>query len=163
MTPLEIAELFHETYERLAPDFGYLTRDETKVFDPESKNGKLMIAVCGQVARIMCSSVGIEDKNGKAIHEGHILRTMVKRVGGCSGNWYRKTNKNHGPCHLDLTVVWNDKYLKYDLVPDKVQLAELKAPKGKEVYDQEVSYPTDFCYMDFYGRDYEIVGQKEME
>jgi hypothetical protein len=49
MTNLELAILFHETYERLAPSFGYETRPDTKAFDPESKNGRLMIAVVGEV------------------------------------------------------------------------------------------------------------------
>ena len=44
-----MAEKFHEKYERLAPLFGYETRDETKLFDPESPNGKLMIAVCSEI------------------------------------------------------------------------------------------------------------------
>jgi hypothetical protein len=43
-----IAKFFHYTYERLAPDFGYETRPDTKQFDAESPNGKLMIAVCGE-------------------------------------------------------------------------------------------------------------------
>lgn len=43
------AKLFHNTYEQLAPSFGYETRTDTKVFDPESKNGKLMIEVCNRV------------------------------------------------------------------------------------------------------------------
>lgn len=41
-----LALLFHETYETLAPSFGYETRKETRAFDAESPNGKLMIAVC---------------------------------------------------------------------------------------------------------------------
>jgi hypothetical protein len=49
MNSLELAILFHETYERLAPSFGYETRTDTRVFDPESKNGKLMVAVCGEL------------------------------------------------------------------------------------------------------------------
>lgn len=49
MTPLELATLFHETYERLAPDFGYETRQDTKQFDKNSKNGKLMVAVCFEI------------------------------------------------------------------------------------------------------------------
>jgi hypothetical protein len=49
MTDLELAILFHETYERLAPSFGYETRTDTRVFDLESKNGKLMVAVCGEL------------------------------------------------------------------------------------------------------------------
>jgi hypothetical protein len=40
-----LAERFHEAYERLAPQYGYTTRPETRKFDPESSNGKLMIAV----------------------------------------------------------------------------------------------------------------------
>lgn len=46
---LEIAKKFHETYERLAPSFGYETRKDTKAFDPDSPNGKLMTAVCQEV------------------------------------------------------------------------------------------------------------------
>ena len=46
---MEMAIKFHETYERLAPQFGYETRSDTKAFDAESPNGKLMIAVCGEV------------------------------------------------------------------------------------------------------------------
>lgn len=45
----DIAQFFHYTYERLAPQFGYETRVDTKQFDPESANGKLMIAVCSVV------------------------------------------------------------------------------------------------------------------
>jgi len=44
-----LARRFHEAYERLAPSFGYETRKETRAFDPESANGKLMIAVCAEL------------------------------------------------------------------------------------------------------------------
>ena len=46
-----LAEQFHEIYERLAPSFGYETRNETRQFDPSTPNGQLMIAVCGEIAR----------------------------------------------------------------------------------------------------------------
>lgn len=42
----EVAMRFHDTYERLAPTFGYHTRVETRQFNPDSPNGRLMIAVC---------------------------------------------------------------------------------------------------------------------
>ena len=45
----ELARKFHDTYERLAPLYGYETRKETREFDPKTANGKLMIAVCGEV------------------------------------------------------------------------------------------------------------------
>lgn len=45
----KLAMLFHNTYESLAPKYGYKTRLETRVFDKESDNGKLMIAVCEKI------------------------------------------------------------------------------------------------------------------
>ena len=49
MTPIELAKRFHDTYEELAPSFGYETRQETKVFDPETANGRLMIATSARI------------------------------------------------------------------------------------------------------------------
>lgn len=47
MSPGEyLARVFHQFYEEMAPDLGYQPRPETRQFDPESANGKLMIAVC---------------------------------------------------------------------------------------------------------------------
>tara|TARA_R110000772_G_C13310282_1_gene440306 strand:+ start:36726 stop:37445 length:720 start_codon:yes stop_codon:yes gene_type:complete len=47
-----LARKFHETYERLAPDFGYETRKESAVAwdDVPEKNKQLMIAVCNEIA-----------------------------------------------------------------------------------------------------------------
>jgi len=44
-----VARKLHDAYEKLAPEFGYETRKDTKKFDPESPNGKLMIRVMEQV------------------------------------------------------------------------------------------------------------------
>ncbi len=46
----QLARRFHEVYERLAPSFGYETRAETRDFDPTTPNGRLMIAVCEELA-----------------------------------------------------------------------------------------------------------------
>jgi len=47
----ELAQLFHETYERLAPAFGYRTREESAVPWDEVPDGNrsLMIAVAREV------------------------------------------------------------------------------------------------------------------
>jgi len=45
----QLARKFHDSYERLAPSFGYETRQETRDFDPTTPNGRLMIAVCGEI------------------------------------------------------------------------------------------------------------------
>ena len=44
-----MAKKFHEYYEELAPSFDYETRKDTRLFDPNSPNGKLMIAVAEKV------------------------------------------------------------------------------------------------------------------
>lgn len=51
MAPEELAQKFHETYERLAPDFGYKTREASAVpwKDVPEQNKKLMIAVCTEI------------------------------------------------------------------------------------------------------------------
>ena len=54
-----LATLFHDTYERLAPEFGYATRENTKVFDQNSANGKLMIAVCKVILKSLSPKEGI--------------------------------------------------------------------------------------------------------
>ena len=48
---LELAVLFHNTYEKLAPSFGYETREDTKIFDHTTPNGKLMMAVCKEIIK----------------------------------------------------------------------------------------------------------------
>lgn len=49
ITAEELAVRFHDTYEALAPSFGYETREDTRQFDPSTPNGKLMIAVCEKI------------------------------------------------------------------------------------------------------------------
>lgn len=49
MNALQLAILFHDTYERLAPSFSYETRKDTRQFDATTPNGRLMVAVCAEV------------------------------------------------------------------------------------------------------------------
>lgn len=51
---LELAIMFHHTYEKFAPDVGYDTRKETRIFDPQSPNGKLMLKVCEEIKKHYC-------------------------------------------------------------------------------------------------------------
>ena len=52
----KLARLFHDTYERLAPKYGYETRKETRQFDPNTPNGKLMIAVTDEIEKNLYES-----------------------------------------------------------------------------------------------------------
>jgi hypothetical protein len=51
MTAEELAKLFHETYEKLAPNYGYTTRRSSAVpwEDVPEPNKSLMIAVAKRV------------------------------------------------------------------------------------------------------------------
>lgn len=54
-TPEQLAQRFHDTYERLAPSFGYETRKESKVewTNVPENNRQLMIAVATEVLKMM--------------------------------------------------------------------------------------------------------------
>lgn len=57
MTPEVLAQLFHETYERLAPAYGYETRRETAVtwseIPEDHPNKRLMVAVAAHVLLVL--------------------------------------------------------------------------------------------------------------
>jgi hypothetical protein len=65
---LSLAILFHFHYERLAPQYGYETREGTRKFDPNSPNGKLMVATCGAVLDAL-SSLPSPDPEAKESHD----------------------------------------------------------------------------------------------
>ena len=46
---INLAKKFHRYYEELAPFYGYITKEETRTFNPQNNNGKLMIAVCEKI------------------------------------------------------------------------------------------------------------------
>jgi hypothetical protein len=51
-----LAIMFHDAYERLAPIVGYETRQETRSFNLESTNGKLMVLVCAEIRQALLSA-----------------------------------------------------------------------------------------------------------
>ena len=58
-----LAQTFHETYERLAPDFGYRTREASaKPWDdvPE-QNRALMIATCAEIIQHLRDTLGASE------------------------------------------------------------------------------------------------------
>lgn len=53
--PRDLAEAFHDAYERLAPEFGYEPRPENKNFNPDSPNGYLLVKTC----RVILEEMGV--------------------------------------------------------------------------------------------------------
>ena len=46
-----LAKRFHDMYEQLAPVFYYETKKDTRIFNKNNPNGKLMIEVCFNLLR----------------------------------------------------------------------------------------------------------------
>ncbi len=66
---LELAVLFHETYERLAPEFGYETRKDTKLLKLNTPNGQLMLAVAHETNIAILKSIKERLPAKKAVKE----------------------------------------------------------------------------------------------
>jgi len=79
----KVAFLFHNTYEGLATKFGYETRKDTKEFDPESNNGKLMIATCKAVI-----SKTIQQQRKDLIKEIEGIKRLPNMAQNQNGNEY---------------------------------------------------------------------------
>lgn len=60
LTPEQIARRFHETYERLAPDFGYRTREASAKpwEDVPTHNRALMVATAAEIRYWLSALVG---------------------------------------------------------------------------------------------------------
>lgn len=96
LSPLQLAIIFHDRYEMLAPSYGYETREETRHFDPESANGKLMIAVCDGILSNRNQAMSkhpvdaylkLQGENKRLKAENEVLReqnfTMNKKLNPC--------------------------------------------------------------------------------
>ena len=73
---VELAILFHNTYERLAPSFGYETRVDTKSFDTTTPNGKLMIAVCKEIIKWQTERMYSEEDLKSAFFNGGNMKSI---------------------------------------------------------------------------------------
>jgi hypothetical protein len=109
----QLAVLFHDKYEELAPKFGYETRPDTKTFDPKTPNGKLMVAVAKEVLKQQKATAPKPRKPKPPT----ITHTMFKE-------WFYKQPME---VFIFLTQEWNDRNL------------EIKIPTHDD-YDEWLNY-----------------------
>ena len=85
---LEITKKFHDMYEKLASEYTYETREDTKVFDINSNNGKLMYATVNKiVSPILKENEQLKDNWNK-------LKEIIKKEQDYY--MYRKDNRYRG-------------------------------------------------------------------
>lgn len=82
----DLARRFHDTYERRAPEFGYETRPDTKAFDPSTPNGRLMIAVCGDIL----SGLGLAEAEAQPVKQEADDTVCVGPTCCIDGGWFRE-------------------------------------------------------------------------
>jgi hypothetical protein len=94
----DIAQAFHESYERLAPRFGYETRESSAVpwSEVPAENKALMVAVASELLERQVIEVGVPDSPGFKIERALVQfdestrRPSTWRSGsmtrGCSGS-----------------------------------------------------------------------------
>lgn len=132
---LEITKKFHDTYEKLASEYAYETRKDTRVFDINSNNGKLMYATVNEIV----SSILEENKklNGTIQTYDILLKANVEE---------NKQLKEKLNCDLQ----WAFKYEKQVDNWNKLK-KNLKEWKENEEYCYLASSPIDRCRKDIYG------------
>lgn len=102
---------FHNTYERLAPNYGYETRKDTKEFDFNSNNGKLMYATVSEIISPLLQKVEQLEKENERLN--NIINELEK--------WLIEQQREEGEfCDFFL----ENKQIKVEEVLDK--LKELK-------------------------------------
>ena len=84
LKPEDMAQLFHEAYERLAPSFGYKTRDASAVAweNVPANNKLLMIATCKEI---------MGKRNTSAI-ESAVLRRVADKLFSREGELMRSVH-----------------------------------------------------------------------
>lgn len=84
--PEKLARFFHETYERLAPIYGYETRRASAVpwEDVPENNRLLMTAVCAEVGQLIRSAAQIDGRPGSEEHAPLRLRDRAAALRGAA-------------------------------------------------------------------------------
>lgn len=123
------ARRFHETYEELAPLFGYTTRHDTRQFDHESPNGRLMVAVVRKV-------VGDELDRLRVMRD-FIVMFNRDNLGRVSIEW-----PDDGPRQVLMTYELLDQIIRDAnarcWIPVEERLPELTEENGNDQYSEQV-------------------------
>lgn len=138
---LEITKKFHDIYENLSKEYCYETREDTRVFDINSSNGKLMYATVNEIVnpilkeneqlkeQIINISNYIKYRNVSSAVQQQVLSYQIElenhykiRYHELHNNWNTLKEYLHNQIPTDKTVL--TKYIKIFEVLDKMQELE---------------------------------------
>lgn len=81
---LEITKNFHDTYEKLASEYAYKTREDTKVFNINSNNGKLMYTTVNEIVNPILKE---NQELKKQLHDASIqIQELIEKDIWCPSN-----------------------------------------------------------------------------
>ena len=127
---LEITKEFHDKYEKLASEYTYETREDTKVFDINSNNGKLMYATVNEIVSPILKENKILKENAE--HNDKVVDKV---------NWENMLLKKENE---QLKDNWNKlkEYIRKNIIYDDVGMKILD-PSSLEDYIQELEQGSD--------------------
>lgn len=119
---LEITKEFHDTYEKLASEYTYETREDTKVFDINSNNGKLMYATVNEIVSPILKENKIlrenAENNDKVVDNVNWENMLLKKENKQIKDKLSKIETliiNHNCDTGDIYYKYNNRFLKSEL------------------------------------------------
>ena len=127
---LEITKKFHNTYEKLSKEYSYETREDTKVFDINSNNGKLMYATVNEIVSPILKENKILRENAENNDK------VVDKV-----NWENMLLKKENKHQKDLI----DTILTFSFFKEECPLNFAFEDNSKEDEAQNIFYSDEYC------------------
>lgn len=133
---LEITKKFHDTYEKLASEYTYETREDTKVFDINSSNGKLMYATVNEIVSPILKENKIlkenAENNDKVVDNVNWENMLLKKENKQLKDKLSKIETliiNHNCDTGDIYYKYNSRFLKSEL---KQRILEILYEEGSD-------------------------------
>ena len=127
---LEITKKFHDTYEKLASEYTYETREDTKVFDINSNNGKLMYATVNEIVSPILKENKILKENAE--HNDKVVDKV---------NWENQLLKKENKQLKDLI----DTILNFSFFKEECPLNFGFENNTNEDKSQSIFYEDEWC------------------
>ena len=133
---LEITKEFHNTYEKLSKEYSYETREDTKVFDVNSNNEKLMYATVNEIVSPILKENKIlrenAENNDKVVDNVNWENMLLKKENKQLKDKLSKIETliiNHNCDTGDIYYKYNSKFLKSEL---KQRILEILYEEGSD-------------------------------